>query len=679
MALVGLEIAKRGPYADGQAFGAACPDAGGGAYERIDGIARFAVDPTHEANQAIVDLDKAARDVTGRVNFLADFCILQPVDPARANRRFLFDILNRGLKVIPRAFNMAPAAAVATEKIDPGDGFLMRHGWTVGWVGWQWDVYRSDALLGIDVPQALGEDGKPIVGTVAVEFQPNERIAHHLLADRIHRPYTAASLDQPDAVLTEREWQGGERTVIAREKWQFARDPSSVGTSSGQPVPDADYVWLAGGFEPGKFYEVVYQTNTCPVAGVGLLAMRDFTSFLRFAPAGEGADSNPCAGRLDRAYSFGVSQSGRFLRLFLSLGLNLDEDGRQVFDGLIPQVAGARRGQFNQRYAQPSDQSMPSFGHLMPFADDPQTDPLTGETAGLLDRQRQLGGVPKVITINTSAEYWRGDASLLHTDLADTRDVEPPAEVRVYMLSSTQHGHGVVPLVHLSGSEGAMGANPLNAVTYAPLTRAALVNLDRWVSEGIEPPPSAFPRIGDGTAITPDEALAYFHAVPGATVADPERRLMVWRTDNGADAATGVMQHVPARLGERYQNYVSALDADGNEVAGIHMPDVSVPVATYTGWNPRHPDTGGTGQINLMQGSTFPFPATRAERERTGDPRPSIEERYPSREAYLAQVRIAAEALVAQRYLLAEDVDVALRLAAERYDAFAAAPAGAAR
>jgi hypothetical protein len=403
--------------------------------------------------------------------------------------------------------------------------------------------------------------------------------------------------------------------------------------------------------------------------------MRDFSSFLRFAAE---ADGNPCAGRLDRAYSYGVSQSGRFLRLFLSLGLNLDEAGRQVFDGLIPQVAGGRRGQFNQRYAQPSDQSMPSFGHLMPFADEPQTDPQTGERAGLLDRQRQRGGVPKVFTINTSAEYWRGDASLIHTDLADTRDVEQPPEVRWYLFASTQHGNGAVPLVHESGTDGARGANPLNAVTYSPLVRAALVNLDRWVSEGVEPPSSAVPRIADGTAIIPEEALARFHAIPGAIVADPERRLMVWRTDVGPRAAEGVMQ-VPAALGERYQNYVSALDADGNEVAGIRMPDISVPVATYTGWNPRAAETGGTGQINLMQGSTFPFPGTKAERERTGDQRPSIEERYRDRDDYLARVRAAAEALVAQRYMLAEDVELAVRLAADRYDAFAAAPAGAAR
>ena len=630
------------------------------------------MDPAHPANRAIVDLDKAERDDAGRVHFLADFCILQPADPARGRRAFLFDILNRGLKGAVRRFNLAPQPTVPTEAIDPGDGFLMRHGWTVAWCGWQWDVFRSDALLGIDVPQALGPDGKPIVGAVAVEFQPNDLVADHLLADRIHKPYTAADLDQPDAVLTVREWQGGERTTIPRERWRFARAGRDDG---GQPTPDADYVWLDGGFQPGSFYEVIYQTNTCPVAGCGLLSMRDYASFLRFASE---ADGNPCADRLDRAYSYGISQSGRFLRLFLSLGLNLDEAGRQVFDGMIPQVAGGRRGQFNQRYAQPSDQSMPSFGHLMPFADDPQTDPLTGETAGLLDRQRQLGGVPKMFTINTSAEYWRGDASLIHTDLADTRDVEPPAEVRCYLLSSTQHGRGAVPLVHESGGEGARAANGLNAINHDPLVRAALLNLDAWVAEGLEPPPNAVPRIDNGTAITPEEALAQYRLIPGAEVADPERRLMVWRTDVGPRAAEGVMQ-VPAALGEPYQNYVSALDADGNEVAGIRMPDVSVPVATYTGWNPRASDTGSAGQIHLMLGSTFPFAATKAERERRGDPRPSIEERYRDRDAYLAQVRAAAEALVAQRYLLAEDVDLAVELAGERYDAFAAAPAGATR
>ena len=657
MAVVGLEIRARGPFDDGAAFGEA------GAYERIDGVVRFAVDPAHAANRVIVDLDVAERGPDGRVHFLADFCILQPTDPARGSRRLLFEVLNRGRKTAPRQLNRAPATPVPTEEIDPGDGFLMCHGWTVAWCGWQWDVVRSPALLGLEAPQAL-EDGEPIAGRVSVEFRPNAPIPDKLLADRVHRPYRAADLDDPDAELSVREWQGGERTVIPRDRWRFARE------EHGRPRPSESHVWLDGGFAPGKLYEVVYRTKTCPVAGVGLLAVRDFTAFLHHGTADAG---NPCAGRLDRAHAYGVSQSGRFLRDFLHLGLNLDEEGRQVFDGVLSQIAGARRGQFNQRFAQPSDQSMPSFGHRMPFADDPQTDPVTGESGGLLDRQRELGGVPKLMHVNSAAEYWRGDCSLGHTDVSGTRDVEPPAGVRSYFFASTQHEPGSVPLIHESGAEGARGVHGFNAVDYRPLTRAALLHLDRWVAEGVEPPPSAFPRLADGTAARPEAVLDHFRAIPGATVPDPERLLMVWRTELGAEADRGIADP-PARLGERYQTFVSAVDRDGNDVAGLRVPEVSVPVATYTGWNPRDPQTGAADQINLMQGSTFPFAATRAERERRGDPRPSIEERYRDRDEYRERARAAAEELARQGYILDEDVAVTVESALVRYDAFAAAP-----
>jgi hypothetical protein len=657
VAVITLEIASQQPFADGASFGEAGP------YERIEGTVRFAVDPTHSANAAIVDLDKAARDDGGRVRFAADFCVLQPVDPARGNRRLLFEVTNRGRRNALRQFNRAPVAASPAETLHPGDGFLMHRGWTVAWCGWQWDVIPAPGLLALEAPQAL-ENGQPIQGRVAVEFQPSAPAPDKLLANRVHRPYPVANLDDPEAELSVRDWPGGERTTIPRDRWAFARD------QHGGPLPDPAYLWLEGGFEPGKVYEVVYRTNTCPVVGTGLLAMRDFTAFLHH---GSREDGSPCAGRIDRAYSYGRSQSGRFIRHFLHLGLNLDEAGRQVFDGLLPQVAGARRGQFNHRFAQPSDQSSPSFGHLMPFADDPQTDPVTGQSGGLLDRQRRLGGVPHVYAINTSAEYWRGDASLAHTDLAGTRDVEPPAEVRCYLFAGTQHGIGTLPLQYRDAGEGAHGVHGFNAVDYSPLTRAALVNLDRWVSEGTEPPPSAFPRLEDGTAAPAAEVLERFRAVPGATVPDPERRLSIWRTDLGSTVAEGVAT-LPAKLGARYQTVVSQVDGDLNEVGGIRLPDLTVPVASYTGWNPRAPGTGGAGQILSMQGSTLPFPATRAERARLGDPRPSIEERYHDRAAYLARVRAAAETLARQRYILAEDVDVVVANAVERYDAFAATP-----
>jgi len=654
MAVARLEITARTPYQGGMMFGEV------GAYERIDGTMHFAVDPTHPANGAIVDLDKAARDTAGRVAFAADFCLLQPADPARANRRLIFDVLNRGGKrAVPR-FNHVPPALTQTPDIHPGDGFLFRRGWSIAHCGWQWDVVRSESLLGLDAPEALGADGAPLAGAVRVWFQPDAPVRHKLLADRQHQPYNAADLDQPDAMLRVRDWPDGPPALIPRDRWRFARD------EGGTPVPDDGYIWMAEGFMPGKVYEAIYRTRRCPVVGAGLLAVRDSVTFLRHSDAAD----NPCAGRIETAIGYGVSQSGRFLRHFLYTGLNVDEAGRQVFDGLLIHVAGARRGEFNHRYAQPSDQHQPSFGHLPPFADDPQTDLLTGQTAGLLDRQRALGGVPKIFYTNTAAEYWRSDTSLMHTDLAGTRDIEPPTESRIYLFASTQHVAGSLPLVDGNGSGEPRGRYVANAVDYAPLMRAALVNLDRWITEGTEPPTSVYPRLADGTAITGAAAIAAFGRIPGLDLPDPARLPVIRRVDLGPEAARGI-GHYPTEPGERYPNSVAAVDADGNEVGGIRMPDVAVALATYTGWNPRHPETGGAGQILPMQGATLPFPRTAAERAQTGDPRPAIAERYHDRADYLAHVRRAALGLVEQRCLLSEDVPLAVEIAAARYDYFA--------
>lgn len=650
-----LEIRSRVPFAEGAAFGDAGP------YERIDGLIRFAVDPLHPANEAIVDLHLAPRDADGRVGFEADFCLLQPADPGRGSGRLLLDVANRGRKRAVAVFNRAPAQAVPTERIDPGDGFLMRRGWSVAWCGWQWDVVRSPALIGLEPPQAIAVNSpEPIQGQVLVEFQPTDRERDRLLADRIHRPYPAADVDDPDATLTVRDWWDGPRTVVPRDQWHFARD------EGGTPVPDETRVWTRGGFDPGRIYEVTYQTRTCPVVGTGLLAVRDTVSFLRHGRAG-----NPAAGRMRHTYAFGQSQSGRFLRHLIALGLNMDEAGRQVFDGVLAHVAGGRRGEFNHRFAQPSVMSSRGFGHLPPFADAPQTDPLTGQTAGLLDRQRALGGVPKIVYTNTSAEYWRGDGSLVHTALAGEQDVDPPAGVRVYHFAGTQHVSGTLPPVRV-GPDGARGANGSNVVDYSPLPRAALINLDRWVAEGVDPPPSVVPRLADGTAVRPAEALTAFPKIPDAAVPDPDRLRPMVRVDLGPDTARGVGQF-PAKTGEAYPFLVAAIDGDGNEVAGLRPPEVEVPIGTHTGWNPRAADAGGAGQILEMLGSSFPFARTAEDRARIGDPRPSLAERYRDRDDYLARVRAAAERLVTGRYLLPEDVDVAVASAADRWDAFSRA------
>jgi hypothetical protein len=416
--------------------------------------------------------------------------------------------------------------------------------------------------------------------------------------------------------------------LIPRNRWRFAR------SEGGQPVADDAHVWLEGGFQPGKWYQVTYTTRICPVVGTGLVATRDCVSWLRHAA--------PFGQNLDFTYGNGRSQCGRFLRQFVYEGLNLDEQGRQVFDGLIPHVAGARLGEFNDRYAQPSETNSRRFGGRFPFASDDMTDPLTGKTDGLLRRQRQLGGVPKIFTTNTSSEYWRVDCSLIHTDPSGTRDAEPPAEERIYLIAGHQHSPGL-GLLSDTTPIGARGANPFNVVDGATTERASLVNLDRWVSEGIEPPPSAFPRLADGTAVSREVALEQFRAVPGLAVLD---------------------EALLPRLNDAYPSYAPAIDEDGNEVVGIRVPDVSVPVATHTGWVPRHPATGGAGQLLDMMGTTLAFPPS----PKDGDPRKPIAQRYRDRDDYIAQARRAAFDLVAARYMLEEDIELAVALAVERYD-----------
>jgi hypothetical protein len=656
MAVTQLDIRSREPYENGAVFG------DGGVYERVDGVIHFAVDAAAAANASITDIDNAERGPDGLVHILADFCLLQPVEPVRGQRRLLLDVVNRGRKNLTGIFNRSERPLEPSERVDPGDGFLMRRGWTLAWCGWQWDVVRSQALMGLEAPQAV-ENGRPIAGRVLVQFQPNERLADHVLCDRVHRPYPAADVEEPEAELGVRDWLDGPRTVIPRDQWRFARD------QDGRPVADEAHVRLEGGFEPGRFYDVVYRTSICPVAGTGLLAIRDTAAFLRHADEVSG---NPCAGRIDRAYAYGVSQTGRFLRHFLYLGLNQDEQGRQVFDGVLPHVAGARRGEFNHRYAQPSQQNTANFGHLMPFTPGDQTDPVIDRTDGWLQRQRALGGVPRIIATNTGAEYWRADGSLLHTDISGLHDVEPPDDMRIYYLAGTQHTRGALPLSSVNTLDGARGAHPFNVVDYSPLLRAALVNLDRWVTAAEEPPPSVFPRLSDKTAASPSDVIQAARRLPFAAVPMPERLKQLRRLDLGPDATRGVGRF-PAVAGEAYPSYVPAVDPDGNEVGGVRLPDLSVPLATYTGWNPRHPETGGPGQIIDMLGSTLPFAATADERRLASgvvDPRPSIAERYRDRDDYLTRVRVAAEALAEQRYVLPEDVELLVRQAGERYDAF---------
>ena len=666
MPVTKMTITSRQPYAGGQEFGDA------GAYEQIEGQVHFSVDPAHEANERIADIELAPRGPDGRASFSSDFRLLAPVNQGKGNRRLLLDVPNRGRPLALKNLNSSPDAAPG-EQQGPGNGFLMRYGYTIAWCGWQHDVPEGPGMLRIQAPQAM-IDGEPVSGKVVVTFQPNAPTKVQHLSDRAHLPYPCNNLEDWDSTLTVQEHEDAPEQAIPRDQWSFAR------LDGDRRVPDPRNVYMESGFQPGKVYQVIYNTTGAPIAGAGLLATRDIASFLRYA--GE-ADGNPCAGGIDAAYSFGVSQSGRFLRHFLYLGLNLDEEGRPVFDGFIPHVAGGKRGEFNHRFAQPSSQASRSPNSLFPFSDEDQTDPETGLTDGLLSRLtskgnrpgNHQGNRPKIMYVNTPSEYWGGHGALLHTEINGERDITPPEWVRIYMLGGTQHAVDGLPLADRDAANEYRAQQLFNCLDYRPLLRAALVNLDRWATSDEAPPPSAHPKLSEGTGVSPESVMETFRSIPG--VGFPGQLRKFTRLDFGPDPRVPTV--IPARVGGAYPRLVSGVDADGNEVSGVPLPFVTVPLATYTGWNMRHRDIGGDDQVlssggasgGTLKGSTIPFPATRKDREAAGDPRRSIEERYASRDDYAAQVKQAGQALVSQGYALTEDLDTFEEQGRELYDALA--------
>ncbi len=648
MPVVDLDLTRRFPYAGGRVFGDV------GAYEQIDAVLTFAVDPSAEVNLSIVDLEHAPRGTDGRVRFTADFSVVRPVNPDRASHLLLVELPNRGRRRVVDTLNRSGKEAAASS--DPGDGFLFERGFTVASIGWQWDVYTDDVLMGLEPPVA-DLSGEPDPGQNVVEIRPNISASTWLLADRIHRPLRAADLDDPNAVLYVKDYEESEATVIPRANWKFAREtPNGI-------EPSDEHIYLESGFQPGKYYQIVYSTKDAPVAGAGLLALRDVTSFLKH----DASTLLPEIGRLDHAIGYGVSQTGRMLRHFLHLGLNVDEQGRKVFDGLLPHVAGARMGAFNNRYAQPSNQSYPAFGHLFPFTDADLPDPFSNNSDGIMTRLRELDAEPKIIYTNSSAEYWRGDSSLLHTDPGASRDLESEENTRIYHFAGTQHGAGTLPQKRGLGAESALGRYAYNVVDYSPLLRAALVNLEKWITQGIEPPPSTHAQIESETAVPRDAVLDVFDKFPGQVTPGRSKLWIIRTIDLGPRAGEGIGVYPPAE-GETYPCLVSAVDHDGNELAGIRLPDLTRPVASHAGWNVRDPDTGSPDQQIPMLGFTKWFPATESEREAAGDPRLSLEERYPDRAHYAALVQRDAEALVRDGFVLELDIDLVVQNAVDRYD-----------
>ena len=658
MPVTRLDITSVRPFAGGQSFGEVGP------YNHLKGTAHFSVDPLHPSNSSITDVELAPRDSEGRVHFSADFEMLQPADPERGRGSVIFDVVNRGRKTI-LGFNSAARAMDPGAPLDPGNGFLMREGYTVVWCGWQCDVPDDPNLIGLNAPQALNPDGSALTGKMLCQFQSNDPVNVFLLADRTHEPHPPTDSNEAGAPLTVRDHPNGPHTEIPRERFQFVR------VEDEQVEPDLNHVYLRGGFEPGRIYQLVYTTTGTDVVGLGMASVRDIVSFLKYESE---EDGNPCAGSIEYAHAFGASQSGRFLRTYIYYGLNTDEQGRIALDGIIPHVAGGMRGEFNLRFGQPSKDVCYIMPELFPFSDTEVTDPISGASGSLLDRmeaqKREGAELPKIMFTNTSAEYWRGDAALIHTDFGEMADAAESENARRYHFAGTQHGSGAFPPESIRLMDGLKGQLPYNAVDYSPLQRALLNNLDSWARDGIEPPASLHPSLDDGTGVESYTLREKFERIPGVNFPPEVTRAM--RLDYGDETHLGRTIKLPAEQGEEYPAVVSDVDDDGNEVRGIRLPSVSVPLATNTGWNLRHPDNGNPdlviGITGGLAGWTLPFHKTKEGRETSGDPRLSIEERYDSRDDYVERVRQAAADLVSEGYLLEEDVEREAETAGRRYD-----------
>jgi hypothetical protein len=648
---VRLRIDTREPFAEGLAFGRVGP------YERLAGRVLFAIDPDDPANRTIVDLDHAPRNAAGLVEYSTDLYVLKPLELGRGNRRLLYDVNNRGNKRAVQFFNDACHSNEPRTLEHAGNGFLMRRGYTVVWSGWQPDILPGDGRLTMQVPVAQ-ENGSPITGLVRAEFIADAPgvTCFPLSGNDYSLNYETNSLDTRSATFTYREYEGDARQPIAPDAWQFAQPDGR-----GHPVASSTHCYLPGGFRSGWIYELIYTAKNPLVMGLGFTGLRDLISFLLHAEVDADGSANPLrqgTTGIDKAYAWGRSQSGRYLREFVYRGFNEDLQGRQVFAGMAPHVAGGGRIILNYRFAQPGRHPRQHEDHLyasdqFPFAYATTTDVLTGKTDGLLRRPRTD---PLVIHTQTAAEYWERRGSLVHTDSLGN-DLPDHAQARVFFFASSQH-HADPNTGPLDGAHQGL-SNPLNTT---PLLRALLDALDAWVTHGTPPPKSRVPTRADGTLVTAHAVQAQFPRIPGITCPDSPNRLFV--QELGPDFDRGLLSKEPPEEDQtkEYAVQVPQVDADGNDLPGLRTPHIEVPLATYTGWNFR-PEGSAEKALAGLIGKYLPFAITTQEGTERGDPRPSLEERYRSKAHYVRAIARAAQRLVEQRLLLEEDADRYVALA----------------
>ncbi|HKC42786.1 MAG TPA: alpha/beta hydrolase domain-containing protein [Burkholderiales bacterium] len=658
--------------ADGASFGSTGP------YERLTGTAYFEVDPDDRRNAQVFDLDKADRNARGKVEFSADAVILKPADMRKANGRLYFEVNNRGNKISFQMMQDTPPGTPNNRPVtaaDFGNGFLMRQGYVVAWVGWGGDIAPGGDRLTVNFPIAKRKSGEPITERILTEFSDRNfggltPFTLPLSGGAAFKSYAAVSTDKriAEAELRRRPSDSprppspripaGE--LVPGSEWSLARCPDGPGAATA--VPSETDICLAGGFQNNMVYELRYRATSSPVMGLGYVTSRDFVSFLRYANRDDTGTPNPVRG-LDTALCIGISSSGMYYRDYLYQGFNEDEHGRRACDGVHIHIPGVQKLFLNYRFAQPNPFTVQHRERYVPDTNFPRRYQLEHDPLAKHDRHDHDGGIdgilkrpktdPKVIHTDTGTEWWQFRSSLVDTDDDGRRDLQHPSNVRRYLFSSTQHypTKGGTPTF----GTGNRMCEQLSNMTHSGVNaRALLVALDEWVREGRRPPDSRIPRIKDGTLVPPDELK--FPQIPGVTF------LGLYNASGDRDFGPrvegnrGVIDRLKPKVLSIHAVLVPKVDRFGNDAAGIRHPYVEAPIATLTGWNTRRPEFTA-GDLCDLTGMTVALKRTAAERIAAGDPRPSQEELYGTHEGYVAAVRQAAERLKRARLMLQEDVD----------------------
>jgi alpha/beta hydrolase family protein len=632
------------PTFEGRAFG---PNGSVGQYEKLRGKAYGELDPADPRNAVITDLGRAPRNARGKVEYSMDIFILKPIDLAKSNHKVILDFNNRGEMRIAQ-LNDAPLSNNPTTAAHAGNGFVMNLGYSVVGNGWDFGASSDDDGMTISVPIATNPDGSSITGPSYeyIVFDDAKSVRYALT-------YPAATTDKSKATLTARARLDDQPTPVPASNWEYVDEKTIRLLPAGTP------------FKQSYIYEFTYTAKDPVVAAVGLAATRDFMSFLRHAAKDASGTPNPLAGDVRYTFTFSISQPTRALNDFVALGFNEDEKHGRVIDGMLKWTGGGSGNQINYRFAQTGRTERNRQNHLypegvFPFAYQVLTDHLSGRTGGRSARCTASNTCPKAFDGNSSNEYWVKAGSLLHTDTRGN-DLPDPENVRFFLISGLSHGVGNV---------NSMGScqQPLNPTSPFPALRALLVALDQWVTKGTPPPDSRVPRRADNTmvkavhrpglqtGVVPQEALGW-PTIPGVTYTGVITTR--YYVDFGPTLDKGIVSKYPASLAGRaaYPIFVSKVDQDGNEVAGIRMPPVDAPIATTTGWALRRGDFGENDGCEA-NGQHVAFKVTKAERMAAGDPRLSLEERYKDHEGYVAAVAKAAQKLEQQRLLLPADVQL---------------------